>query len=135
MRPLRWFVGLVAIGVLALAVMVPASVAVTHVDLKATLHGGLAFPHATGISLYDRGGGVREVTVTVSNVPELNGKRVVFFVAGHKIGGRVVHQGTATIEHQTIHGQYVPFASAGDSVRVKTRSGEQVVKGVYVRTN
>jgi len=115
--------------------MVPMTVAATHVDLKATLHGGLAFPNATGISLYDRGGGVREVTVTVSNVPDLNGKTVVFYVAGHKIGGRVVHQGTATIEHQTIHGQYVPFASAGDSVRVRTHSGEQVVKGVYVQTN
>jgi hypothetical protein len=135
MRPVRWFVGLVAIGVLALAVMVPTTVAVTHVDLKATLHGGLAFPNATGSSVYDRGGGVREVTVTVSNVPELNGHTVVFYVAGHKIGGRVVHEGTATIQHETIHGQYVPFASAGDSVRVRTRSTEQIVKGVYVRTN
>lgn len=134
MRRLRWLVGVIAVGVLGLAVMVPATMATVHVDLRATLHGGLAFPNATGVSTYDRGGGQREVTVTVSNVPELAGHRVIFFVAGHKIGTRLVSStGSATLQHETIHGQYVPFASAGDSVRVRTTSGEQVAKGIYVR--
>ena len=134
MRGFRWLIGLIAVGVLGLAVMVPASVATIHVDLHATLHGTLAYPDATGFSTYDRGGGVREVVVTVSNVPQLAGHRVNFFVAGHKIGSRLVDSlGTATIQRETSHGQYVPFASAGDTVRVRTVSGEQVVKGVYVR--
>ena len=51
MRLFRWFAGLMGIGLLSLAVVVPASVASTHhVDLHATLHGGLAFPNAAGTS-------------------------------------------------------------------------------------
>ncbi len=134
MRMFRWFGGLVAVGVVGLAVMVPASVAQTHVDLHATLHGGLAFPTAGGNSVYDRGGGVREVTVTVTGVPQLAGHRVVFFVAGARIGSRLVDStGSASIQRETIHGQFVPFASAGNFVRVRTVGGEQVALGRYHR--
>ncbi len=135
MRMFRWFVGLVAVGVVGLAVMVPASMAQTHhVDLTATLHGGVAFPTAGGNSVYDRGGGVREVTVTVTGISSLQGQRVSIFVAGKKIGSRLVgSSGTVQIERQTIHGQPVPFASAGNFVRVRTAGGEQVALGKYHR--
>ena len=77
---------------------------------------------------------MREVTVTVTNITDLAGKRVVFFVAGKKIGSRLVSSaGTASIERQTIHGQFVPFASAGNYVRVRTLGGEQVALGKYHR--
>lgn len=138
MRLFRWFVGLMGIGLLSLAVVVPASVASTHhVDLQATLHGGLSFPDAGGNSVYDRGGGVREVTVTVTGLngtPSLVGKRVAIFVAGKKIGDRLVpNSGTVTIERQTVHGQFVPYASAGNWVRVRTLGGELVALGKYHR--
>jgi hypothetical protein len=134
MRLFRGFVGLVAVGVLGLAIMVPATVARSHVDLHATLHSGLAFPGAGGFSNYDRGGGVREVTVTVTGVPQLQGKRVSFFVAGARIGSRLIDRtGSASIERQTIHGQFVPFASAGNVVRVRTAGGEQIALGTYHR--
>jgi hypothetical protein len=138
MRLFRWVVGLMGIGLVSLAVVVPASVAsVHHIDLQATLHGGLAFPDVSGSSTYDRGGGQREVTVTVTGLngtPSLVGKRVVFFVAGKKIGTRLVgNSGTVTIERQTIHGQFVPYASAGNWVRVRTLGGELVALGKYHR--
>jgi hypothetical protein len=130
----RWFVGLVGVGVVGLAVMVPATMATNHVDLTATLHGGLAFPGAGGTSTYDRGGHVREVTVTVTGIPQLQGQRVTFFVAGKRIGSRLVTSGgTASIQRETIHGQFVPFASAGNKVMVRSASGELVAVGTYVR--
>jgi len=131
----KWFVGVMGVGVLSLAIVVPASVAsVHHVDLHANLHGGLAFPNAGGSSDYDRGGGVREVTVTVTGIPDLAGRRVVFFVAGKKIGTRLVPaSGTTSIQRETVHGQFVPFASAGNFVRVRTLGGEQVALGKYHR--
>jgi hypothetical protein len=138
MRMFRWFVGLVAVGVVSVAVVMPASAArIHHIDLHATLHPGAAFvgTGVGGFSDYDRGGGQREVKVTVTGIPaSLVGKRVAFFVAGAKIGTRLVPMsGTTTIERQTIHGQFVPFASAGNFVRVRTLGGEQLALGKYHR--
>ena len=136
MRLQRWFVGLVTVGVLGVAVMVPATLAVTHVDLRATLHGSAAFPTAHGTSFYDRGAHQREVTVTVTGIPQLAGHFVRFFVAGDAIGrGRVSGGGTASIQRETAQGQFVPFARAGDSVRVRTRSGRLIASGRYIRVS
>lgn len=132
MRLLRWFGGLVAVGVLGLAVMAPNALSLTHVDLRAPLNGTLAHPKATGFSKYDRGGGQREVVVVVRNIPELARHRVVFFVAGEQIGSRrVTADGVASFQAETSHGQFVPFASAGDRVAVKTIDGTRVALGEY----
>lgn len=132
MRLLRWFGGLVAVGVLGLVVMVPSALSQGHVDLRAQLHGTPAHATATGFSTYDRGGGQREVLVVVRNIPELAGHRVVFFVAGERIGTRrVSSDGVARFQAETIHGQVVPFASRGDRVAVKSGRGTRVALGTY----
>jgi hypothetical protein len=132
MRLLRWFGGLVAVGVLGLAVMIPGALAQVHHDLRAQLQGTPAHSTARGFSTYDRGGGQREVLVVVRNIPELARHRVVFFVAGQQIGSRRVSaDGVARFQAETIHGQNVPFARAGDRVAVKTTTGTRVALGTY----
>ena len=133
MRLHRWFVGIVAAAVLGLVVAVPAAQAV-EVDLHAVLHGSAAFPNARGSSEYERGNGQRDVTVTVTGIRRLAGKQVTFFVAGTRIGtARVSSLGRVHIERDTEHGQYVPVASAGDTVRVRKADGTLVAGGKYVR--
>jgi hypothetical protein len=134
MRLSRWVVASIAAAVLGLAVMVPVALA-AEVDLHAHLSGSTAFPRATGFSSYERGDGGREVEVTVRNVGRLTGTRVTFFVAGQRIGTVVVSSaGTAHINREAEHGQFVPFASAGDRVSVKrTSNGHLVARGTYFR--
>ena len=133
MRLLRWFGGFVAVGVLALAVIVPGAIAQGHVDLRATLGGTVKHPDATGFSTYDRGGGQRDVVIVVRHIPELARHRVVFFVSGERVGSRrVTAEGNARFQAETTHGQFVPFARAGDKVVVKTATGHIFVAvGTY----
>jgi hypothetical protein len=132
MRLLRWFTGLAALAVLSLAVAVPAALAV-EVDLRAHLHGAGPFPNAVGSSGYDRGGGERDVSVTVNRLGRIAGHRVNFFVAGQKIGTAVVSStGRVHIERETDHGQFVPFASVGSKVKVK-HAGAVIAVGTYFR--
>ena len=133
MRLLRWYVGIIAAVVMALAVAVPAAQAV-EIDLHARLAGTAAFPRALGSSEYERGGGGREVEITVNRIAKLAGKRVTFFVAGSKIGTALVSStGRVHIERETAHGQFVPVASAGSGVSARTASGTIIAKGVYHR--
>lgn len=133
MRLHRWFVGIVAAAVLALAIAVPAAQAV-EVDLHAVLHGTAAFPNARGSSEYERGDGGRDVKVTVVGIRKLAGKQVTFFVAGQKIGtARVSSLGRVHIERDTEHGQFVPRASAGNGVSARTAGGTVIAKGIYHR--
>jgi hypothetical protein len=133
MRLLRWFGGLVAVGVLSLAVMIPGAVAQVHVDLRAQLNGSVTHPDATGFSTYDRGGGQREVLIVVRHIPELARHRVVFSVAGQRVGSRRVSaDGVARFQAETVHGQFVPFAVAGNKVVVKTATTHRFVAvGTY----
>ena len=132
MRLLRWFVGSVAVMLLSLAVMVPAALAV-EVDLRAHLHGAGPFPNAIGTSQYDRGGGERDVSVTVNRLGRISGHSVNFFVAGKKIGSAVVSStGRVHIERETDKGQFVPFASAGSKVKVM-HAGKVIAIGTYFR--
>jgi hypothetical protein len=132
MRLFKWFVGSIAVVLLSLAVMVPAALA-AEVDLRAHLHGAGPFPNAIGTSEYDRGGGERDVSVTVNRLGRIAGHRVNFFVAGQKIGSAVVSStGRVHIERETDHGQFVPFASAGSKVSVK-HAGVVIAIGTYFR--
>jgi hypothetical protein len=133
MRLLRWYVGIIAAVVLALAVAVPVAQA-AEIDLHAVLHGTAAFPNARGSSEYERGDGGRDVKVTVTGIRKLAGKRVTFFVAGAKIGtARVSSLGRVHIERDTEHGQFVPKASAGNGVSARTATGKVIAKGIYHR--
>ena len=132
MRLLRWVTGLAAVVVLGLAVMVPAALA-AEVDLRAHLHGARPFPNAIGTSEYDRGGGERDVSVTVNRLGRIAGHSVNFFVAGEKIGSAVVSStGRVHIERETDKGQFVPLASAGSKVAVR-HAGKVIARGTYFR--
>jgi hypothetical protein len=72
--------------------------------------------------------------VTVTHIAKLAGKRVTVFVNFKKVGTmRVSSTGRAHREWDTERGQYVPYASAGDPIRVRTASGKLVAKGIYRR--
>lgn len=104
------------------------------VDLLARLAGSAAFPNATGHSEYERTATEREVEVTVTHIAKLAGKRVSVFVNGKKVGTMLVSStGRAHREWDTEHGQFVPFASAGDPIKVRKADGTLVAKGTYRR--
>ena len=110
----------------------PSARAVTEIDLDARLSHRAPFTHATGFSEYERIGSQREVEVTVNHIPGLAGKRLKVYLNRQWVGTMLVRQtGYAHREWDTGHGENVPFASAGDPVRVRTPSGRLVVSGVY----
>ena len=132
MRVSRWVAGVAAVLVVSVTVLVSVAVA-AEIDLFARLSGSSAYPRVTGHSEYERGNG-REVEVTIGNAGRLAGKRLNVFVAGQKIGSMLVSSGgTAHIDRDTEHGQFVPVASAGDTVRVRRADGTLVAGGKYVR--
>lgn len=137
MRLLRWLVGLTTAAVMGLALVVPAvqAGAATEVDLFARLHGSTAYPHGTGYSSYERSSTEREVEVAASNLPSRLYGRTLYVYANYKKVGtmKVSYTGRAHREWSTEHGQYVPYASAGDPVRVRTYYGTLVVSGWYYR--
>jgi hypothetical protein len=133
MRILRSVVGVIAVST-ALTCSFATAAQAAEVDLHARLSGSSAFSTATGSSDYERGSGGREVEVTVRNIAGLAGKRVGVFVAGAKVGTmRVRSTGVAHREWDTEHGDAVPFASAGDRVKVKTASGTLIASGTFAR--
>ena len=131
MKALRWIT--VFGTVLAMSGLLFVSVAqAAEIDLFARLAGSSAFPNATGTSEYDRGAEGRDVEITVRHIAKLAGKRVTFYVAGHKIGTAIVRStGVAHIERDTEHGQYVPKASAGKGVSARTVGGTVIARGIY----
>jgi hypothetical protein len=132
MRFLRGLVGVAVLATMSFTVLPPA--AAVEVDLHTRLQGGAAFPRATGHSEYDRSSTEREVEVTVANIGSLAGHNVNVFVSGHKVGSmRVSIAGVAHREWDTERGQSVPFASAGNYVKVRTTGGKLVASGRYVR--
>lgn len=115
------------------AVAAPAAHA-AEVDFFTRLAGSATFPNPSGHSEYDRSAGEREVEVTVTHIAKLAGKRVTVFVNFKKVGTmRVSSIGGAHREWDTDRGQYVPYASAGDPIKVRTASGKLVAKGIYRR--
>lgn len=133
MRGLRAFLALLAAS-LAFAVLAPVAEA-AEVDLHTSLNGSSNYPKATGSSEYDRGDDGREVEVTVRSISGLAGKRVSVYVSGTKVGTMLVRStGVAHREWDTEKGDTVPFASAGDYVKVRTGGGTLVASGRYVRS-
>lgn len=134
MRPIPLICGLLTAAAVGAGGLAPAANAATDVDLHAILSHSKAFPNATGHSDYERGGGQREVEVTVRHIAKLAGKRVSVYVNYKKVGTMLVNRyGVAHREWDTERGQYVPYASAGNPVRVRTASGTLVASGWYHR--
>jgi hypothetical protein len=133
MRPMRWLMGLVILSAITFTVLAPGAQA-AEIDLRASLHGSTAFTRATGFSEYDRSSTGREVEVTVRNIGGLAGHSVTVYVSGDRVGTMLVSSaGVAHRQWDTERGQFVPFASAGDSVKVRTAGGTLVASGRYVR--
>jgi len=131
MRTLRRHFVAAILFVFAFAVTAPVAQA-AEVDLFTHMAGSTHFPNAQGFSEYDRSNEGREVEVRVTHLSKLAGKRVKVIVNGHKVGRILVSSvGVAHREWDTEHGQKVPFASAGDKIKVRTPGGTLVAKGTY----
>jgi hypothetical protein len=122
-----------ALVVVALAAG-PAALAqaAAETDYSARLKPALQYPGARGHSEYDREGTKREVDVTVTGISRLAGHRVGVYVSGSKVGTvRVSSAGRAHREWSTDHGQAVPGATAGSTVRIRTGGGTLIAAGRY----
>jgi len=116
---------------LAAATAAPA-LAAAETDYVASLRQAAQYPSARGHSEYDREGTKREVEVTVSGIRRLAGRRVAVYVSGTKVGTmRVSSVGRAHREWSTSHGQSVPSAGAGSTVKVRTSGGTLIASGRY----
>lgn len=135
MQPRPLLAGLAtAAAIVAAGGVAPAASVAAEVDLHAVLSHSTAFPNATGHSDYERGSAGREVEVTVRHIAKLAGKRVTVYVNYKKVGTMLVNgYGVAHREWDTDRGQYVPYAAAGDPVRVRTASGTLIASGTYHR--
>ena len=134
MRPLPIICGVLTAATIGAGGFAPSAGAATEVDLHAALSHSKAFPRATGHSEYKRGFFGRDVEVTVRHIPSLAGTRVTVFVNLQRVGSmRVNSSGIAHREWDSDRGQFVPRASAGDPVRVRTATGTLVASGRYQR--
>lgn len=119
-----------AAAALLLAVSVPAVLAAggTRIALKPAK----AFPAAKGSAKFKTKGNERELEAEVQHIRRLAGKRVVFYVAGKKLGvAKVSRLGAAHINRNSERGQLVPNVSAGTSMRVRTAGGILIVSGSF----
>lgn len=133
MRPLPLVCGLLTAAAVGAGGLAPAANAAAAVDLHARLHHSTAFPNATGHSDYTRSPAAgRQVEVTVRHIVRLADKRVTVYVNRQKVGTMLVNSGGVAERHwSTSRGQAVPFAAAGDPVRVRSANGTLVASGRY----
>ncbi len=121
---------LLAAVALLLAVSVPAVLAAdgTRIGLKPAK----AFPAAKGSAKFKAKGNERELEAEVQHIRRLAGRRVVFYVAGKKLGvAKVTRLGAAHINRNSERGQSVPNVSAGTAVKVRTAGGILIVSGSF----
>ena len=133
MRTLRKLFVAAILFAFVFAVTAPVAQA-AEVDLFTHMAGSTHFPKAHGFSEYDRSNSGREVEVRVTHLKSVAGERVKVIINGHKVGRIVVSSvGVAHRGWDTEHGQKVPFALAGDKIKVRTLGGTLVAKGTYHR--
>jgi hypothetical protein len=134
MRVFRVLLPVAVSATMAVTGLAPAAQASTELDFHAGLNHSRAYPYAHGSSDYERHGTAREVEVTVHHLGRLAGKRVTVYVNYKRVGTMLVNRyGNAHREWKTAWGQYVPYATAGSPIRVRTASGTLVVSGWYHR--
>lgn len=125
------------LATLAATVMATAAVAAPAAQARGTvitaaLHGGAAFPNATGSAKYTKDGTKREFEAQVEHVRSLAGKRLTVFVHGTRVGTmRVGNLGRAQLNRSTELGQRVPQVTAGNRVNVRTAAGTLVATGRF----
>jgi hypothetical protein len=123
---------LLAAAAVALAVAAPTVLASGGDGTRTVLKSAQAFPAAKGSATFKSKPAERELQVEVEHVRRLAGKRVVFVVAGRKLGTAKVNAfGNAEINRNSERGQLVPAVRAGTAVKVKTAAGATIVKGSF----
>jgi predicted PilT family ATPase len=121
---------LLLVAFVALAVAVP--VALAKGDMKIALRSGKAYPQAKGSAQYQAQTSQRELQVEVEHIRSLQGKHVLFYVNGAKIGAaRVSSLGKAELSRNTERGQRVPQVKSGTKVMVRTSGAVMVVSGSF----
>jgi hypothetical protein len=122
--------GLVLAVAVALAVAVPTALAAGQARIA--LKPSKSFPAAKGTAKFEAKPGERELQVEVEHIRRLAGKRVVFFVAGVRVGtANVSRLGAAEINRNSERGQRAPLVRAGTKVRVRTAGGTLIVFGSF----
>jgi hypothetical protein len=119
-----------AAAALLLAVSVPAVLAAdgTRIGLRPAK----AFPAAKGSAKFKVKGNEREFEAEVQHIRRLAGKRVVFYVAGKRLGtAKVSHLGAAHITRNSERSRLVPSVGAGTTVRVRTTGGILIASGSF----
>jgi hypothetical protein len=132
---MRRFTGILGAATLAaagLSALAPATAQAATIEMHATLRGSGDFIGAHGRAEYESSRTERELEVTASHLNNLAGRYVVVFAGGHKVGKMLVRSsGYVHREWETDRGQYVPRLSAGDPIRVRTTSGDLVLRGRF----
>lgn len=130
--------GSAAVVATALTLVLPATGAsaaraAADPEFFARCTGSSAFPNARGWSEYDRTSAEKEVKVTLNNAPNrIRRQWVVVYVNRARTGRMWVNRfGHASLERDTEHGQFVPWAGSGSPVRVRTGGGTLVIWGFY----
>ena len=131
MKSTRMF-GTLLMALVALATVLPPAVAAGAAERRIVLKPAAKFPAAKGSAKFKSKGGERELQVEVEHIRRLAGKRVVFFVAGVKLGSKTVSAlGAAEISRNSDLGQRVPNVVPGTAVKVRTAAGVLIVKGSF----
>jgi hypothetical protein len=121
---------LLAAVMLTLAIAAPAALAAKGV--RAPLKPAKAFPAAKGSAKFKAKGAERELEAEIEHIRRLAGRRVVFYVAGKRLGvAKVSRLGIARISRSSERGQRVPNVIAGTSVKVRTAAGILIVSGSF----
>jgi hypothetical protein len=121
------------ITLLALLVAIPAvALASNGEGTRVALKPSKAFPAAKGSAKFKAKPGERELQVEVEHIRRLAGRRVVFVVAGARLGAaKVSGLGAARLDRNSERGQRVPTVKAGTVVKVRTAGGRTVVSGSF----
>jgi hypothetical protein len=117
---------------LVLTVGVPTVLAKGGDGTRIVLKSAKAFPAAKGSAKFKATAEERELQVEVEHIRRLAGRRVVFVVAGARLGAaKVSGLGTARLDRNSERGQRVPTVKAGTVVKVRTAVGRTVVSGSF----
>jgi hypothetical protein len=121
------------ITLVALAVAIPAAALASGGEgTRIALKPAKVFPAAKGSAKFKARAGERELQVEVEHIRRLAGGRVVFVVAGAKLGtAKVSALGAARLSRNSARGQRVPQVKAGTVVKVRTAGGRTVVSGSF----
>jgi hypothetical protein len=123
---------LLAAAAVLLAVSVATVLASGGAGTRIVLKPAKAFPAAKGAAKFRAKAGERELEAEVEHVRRLAGKRVVFYVAGKRLGvAKVSALGAVHISRSTQRGQRVPNVGAGTVVKVRTAAGALIVSGSF----